>query len=113
MKLQNEELVELHNMLQEKATELEKERTKAVELSHLKSQFLASMSHELRTPLISIIGLSELTANDHSSLPKTKDRVRIVLRNSKKLLGMINNILEFSKIESGKYEISNSNFLHF
>jgi signal transduction histidine kinase/CheY-like chemotaxis protein len=111
MKLQNEELTELHSRLQEKAAELEKERAKAVELSHLKSQFLASMSHELRTPLNSIIGLSELTEKDASALPKTKDRVKIVLRNSKKLLSMINNILEFSKIESGKYEISETSFL--
>jgi two-component system chemotaxis sensor kinase CheA len=111
MKLQNEELTELHTKLQEKAAELEIEKTKAVELSHLKSQFLASMSHELRTPLNSIIGLSELTERDGSALPKTKDRVKIVLRNSKKLLSMINNILEFSKIESGKHEIAATSFL--
>ena len=111
MKLQNEELTELHSQLKEKAAELEEEKTRAVELSHLKSQFLASMSHELRTPLNSIIGLSELTERDGSALPKTKDRVKIVLRNSKKLLSMINNILEFSKIESGKYEIAATSFL--
>lgn len=108
---QNKELVELHKKLEEKAAELEEERKRAVELTHVKSQFLASMSHELKTPLNSIIGLTELTESDDSTLPKNRDRLKIVLRNSKKLLSMINNILEFSKIESGKFEISKSNFL--
>lgn len=107
----NEELVKLHSQLKEKASELEEEKRKAVELSHVKSQFLASMSHELKTPLNSIIGLSELTEKDPASLQKTKDRVKIVLRNGKKLLGMINNILEFSKIEAGKYDVNKQNFL--
>jgi two-component system chemotaxis sensor kinase CheA len=111
IKGKNEELVRLHKELQAKAEELEEERRKAVELTYVKSQFLASMSHELKTPLNSIIGLSELTEKDSSAQQKTKDRVRIVLRNSKKLLSMINNILEFSKIESGKYELSEQNFL--
>ncbi|MBN1300108.1 MAG: response regulator [Melioribacteraceae bacterium] len=111
MREQNEELKVLHRKLQDKAEELEKERSKAVELTHVKSQFLASMSHELKTPLNSIIGLSELTEKDTSTLPKTKDRVKIVLRNSKKLLSMINNILEFSKIESGKIDVVKKTFL--
>lgn len=111
MKEKNEELVKLHKELQLKAQELEEEKRKAVELSHVKSQFLASMSHELKTPLNSIIGLSELTERDSSTLAKTRDRVKIVLRNSKKLLSMISNILEFSKIESGKYELNEQKFL--
>lgn len=111
MKGKNEELVKLHNELQMKAKELEEEKRKAVELTHVKSQFLASMSHELKTPLNSIIGLSELTERDSSTISKTRDRVKIVLRNSKKLLSMINNILEFSKIESGKYELNEQKFL--
>ncbi len=107
---QNFELLNLHNELKEQANELEKQRKKAVELSHVKSQFLANMSHELRTPLNSILGLTELIENDISTFPKTKERLKIVLRNGKKLLAMINNILEFSKIESGKFEVTKSNF---
>ncbi len=108
---QNIELKKLHKDLQEKAEELEEQRKKAVELTHVKSQFLANMSHELRTPLNSIIGLTELISEDSTTFPKTKDRLKIVLRNGKKLLAMINNILEFSKIESGKYEITKSDFI--
>ncbi|MEN8192917.1 MAG: response regulator, partial [Bacteroidota bacterium] len=108
---QNEELKKLHTDLKEKANELEEQRRKAVELTHVKSQFLANMSHELRTPLNSIIGLTELISDDSTTFPKTKDRLNIVLRNGKKLLTLINNILEFSKIESGKYEITKSDFI--
>lgn len=107
---QNFELLNLHNELKEQAKELEEQRKKAVELSHVKSQFLANMSHELRTPLNSILGLTELIENDPSTFPKTKERLKIVLRNGKKLLAMITNILEFSKIESGKFEVIKSNF---
>ena len=106
-----EQLKNLHQDLKEKAKELEEQRKKAVELTHVKSQFLANMSHELRTPLNSIIGLTELISDDSTTFPKTKDRLKIVLRNGKKLLAMINNILEFSKIESGKFEITKSDFI--
>ncbi|MCF6270484.1 MAG: ATP-binding protein [Melioribacteraceae bacterium] len=108
---QNSELMELHKEFKKQAEELEAQRKKAVELTHVKSQFLANMSHELRTPLNSIIGLTELISDDASTLLKTKDRLKIVLRNGKKLLSMINNILEFSKIESGKFEVNKSNFI--
>ncbi len=108
---QNAELIELQKELRKQTEELEEQRKKAVELTHVKSQFLANMSHELRTPLNSIIGLTELISDDILTHPKTKDRLKIVFRNGNKLLAMINNILEFSKIESGKFDIENSNFI--
>ncbi|PKL82002.1 MAG: hypothetical protein CVV24_12380 [Ignavibacteriae bacterium HGW-Ignavibacteriae-3] len=108
---QNEQLMQLHSQLSEKAEELEKQRTKAVELTRVKSDFLASMSHELRTPLISILGLTELLLKDAVVAARTKDRLKIVHRNGNKLLGLINNILEFSKFESGKIEIKKESFL--
>ena len=108
---QNSELINLHKELKIQAEELEAQRKKAVELTHVKSQFLANMSHELKTPLNSIIGLTELISDDASTLSKTKDRIKIVSRNGKKLLSMINNILEFSKIEAGKFEVVKSNFI--
>ena len=108
---QNSQLKELHSELKEKAGELEKQRAKAVELTRVKSDFLASMSHELRTPLISILGLTELLIKDTLVTSRTKDRLNIVHRNGEKLLGLINNILEFSKFESGKIEIKKESFL--
>ncbi|MFA7418095.1 MAG: ATP-binding protein [Melioribacteraceae bacterium] len=108
---QNEELKHLHVQLRDKAEELEKQRTKAMELTKVKSEFLASMSHELRTPLISILGLTELMLKDSAIMLKVKERLNIVNRNGKKLLGLINNILEFSKFESGKIDIKKETFI--
>lgn len=108
---QNFELKELHHQIAEKAMELEMQTQKAVELSKVKSEFLASMSHELRTPLISILGLTELLINEMEEKSIAKDRLRIVHRNGKKLLGLITNILEFSKFESGKITINKEAFL--
>jgi signal transduction histidine kinase/CheY-like chemotaxis protein len=108
---QNSQLKELHLQLKEKAGELERQRSNAVELTKVKSEFLASMSHELRTPLISILGLTELLMKDSSVVSNVKDRLKIVYRNGKKLFDLISNILEFSKFESGKIEIKKESFL--
>ena len=69
-----------------------------------KSEFLANMSHEIRTPMNSIIGFSELALDDYSPT-RTKDFLNKILENSKWLLQLINNILDISKIESGKVDV--------
>ncbi|MCP5060962.1 MAG: response regulator [Ignavibacteriae bacterium] len=104
----NEQLLKLHTQLKQGSAELEIQKTKAVESAILKSQFLANMSHELRTPQNSILGLTELVLKDESTSSKTKERLNVVLRNGKKLLNLIENILEFSKLESGNIEIAKS-----
>lgn len=109
--VQNEELMKLHVQLQEKAAELESQRVKAVELTKVKSEFLASMSHELRTPLISILGLTDLMVHDSLLNTSVKERLNIIHRNGKKLLELISNILEFSKFDSGKIEVRKESFL--
>jgi len=105
---QNDELILLHDQLKKGTDELEIERAKAVESAKLKSEFLANMSHELRTPQNSILGLTELVLKDDNTPLKTKERLNVVLRNGKKLLNLIENILEFSKLESGNIEITKS-----
>ena len=107
---QNEELIKLHERLKANAKELERQTQKAVESAKVKAQFLANMSHELRTPQNSIIGLTELLINDSATPEQIRNKLKIVLRNSKKLLNLINNILEFSKIESGNIELKNGKF---
>ncbi len=108
---QNEELLELHRKLKKGSEELEIQRAKAVESAKLKSQFLANMSHELRTPQNSILGLTELILKDKTTTPKTKERLNVVLRNGKKLLNLIENILEFSKLEAGNIKIEKSEIM--
>lgn len=76
----------------------------AVEANRLKSEFLANVSHELRTPLNAIIGYSELLLNGtYGTLSdRQMDRLDRVLRSGRGLTGLINDILDLSKIESGR-----------
>jgi signal transduction histidine kinase len=80
------------------------------EMNRIKSDFLATMSHELRTPLNSIIGFSEVLAStDH--LPDRQRRfAQNIFTSGKMLLGMINDILDLAKIESGKMELHVEDF---
>lgn len=104
---QAEELQRTSEELQEQNTELEAQRNQVESANKLKSEFLSNMSHELRTPLNSIMALSRVL------MMQTKDKLdedeykylEIVERNGKKLLLLINDILDLSKIEAGKMEI--------
>ena len=112
VKQQNESLVKLHDQLKDKARELEIQKLRAEESTKLKSQFLASMSHELRTPMNSVLGLTELILEEASSLnSKTKERLEIVHRSGKRLMSLINDILDLSKIEAGKMDLKQDNVL--
>jgi signal transduction histidine kinase len=70
-----------------------------------KSVFLANMSHEMRTPLNAIIGLSELTLSSGELRDRAAENVEKVYGAGMTLLGIVNDILDLSKIESGKFEI--------
>ena len=77
--------------------------------SRAKSAFLAHMSHEIRTPMNSIVGFSELAIDDNISA-KTKDYLGKIINNAQWLLQIINDVLDLSKIESGKMELENIPF---
>jgi signal transduction histidine kinase/DNA-binding response OmpR family regulator/methyl-accepting chemotaxis protein len=111
IKNQNDTLTRLHYELKQKAGELEQEKQKAEELTRLKSQFLASMSHELRTPMNAILGLTELILDDQSIKVKDRERLVVVLNSSKRLMNLINDILDLSKIEAGKMDVVPEDFL--
>ena len=82
---------------------------KAETASRSKSDFLANMSHEIRTPMNSIIGFSELALDDY--IPsRTKDFLKKILDNSQWLLQILNDVLDISKIESGKMELESIPF---
>ncbi|WP_445428620.1 ATP-binding protein [Alishewanella sp. HL-SH05] len=79
-------------------------REVAEQANRLKSVFLANMSHEIRTPLTAIIGFSEQALNETEQATRS-DYLRRVLRSSEHLLGLINDILDLSKIEADKLEL--------
>jgi signal transduction histidine kinase/DNA-binding response OmpR family regulator/HAMP domain-containing protein len=85
------------------------EKSRQLEMaSQHKSQFVASMSHELRTPLNAIIGLTEMMVNNAARFgtEKAAEPLRRVHRAGTHLLGLINQVLDLSKIEAGKLELS-------
>ncbi|MBG7630840.1 MAG: PAS domain S-box protein, partial [Bacteroidetes bacterium] len=79
---------------------------KAQESDRLKSAFLANMSHEIRTPMNGIIGFSELFLNPDLSYSQRKDYANIVINSSKRLLSIVNDILDISKIEAGVVQLN-------
>ena len=95
------ENVRLFDEIQEKSRQLEM-------ASQHKSQFLSSMSHELRTPLNAIIGLTEMMVTNAARFgtEKAAEPLRRVHRAGSHLLGLINQVLDLSKIEAGKLELS-------
>jgi len=101
------ELTRLTEELQRRGDELEEASRRIQEADRLKSQFLANMSHELRTPMNSIIGFSEILIERlHGTIdPKHVVFLRHILTSGQHLLGIINDILDLSKIEAGKMEV--------
>ncbi len=81
----------------------------AVTADQAKSEFLAIMSHEIRTPMNAIIGFSDLLHQTELSMQQ-EDYVDIILRSGKDLLDLINNILDFSKLESNTMELERTTF---
>ena len=78
---------------------------KEQEANQLKSQFLAHMSHEIRTPMNAILGITEIELHSESLSKETKESLGMIYESGNLLMGIINDILDLSKIESGKLEI--------
>ena len=76
--------------------------TSAEEANKAKTSFLSSMSHEIRTPMNAIIGLDTLALRDETLAPQTRDYLQKIGSSAKHLLSLINDILDMSRIESGR-----------
>ncbi|HEY0792658.1 MAG TPA: response regulator [Chthoniobacterales bacterium] len=92
----NAELVQLNNQL--------------AEVTRSKSEFFANMSHEIRTPMVGVLGVADVLADTPLSAPQ-KDLVEVIRTSGETLLRIINDILDLSKMESGKLELESTPFL--
>ncbi len=112
LKQQSDELKLTSDNLHEQNIELELQSKEVEEANKLKSEFLSNMSHELRTPLNSINALSKvLIAQSATKLSvDEKNYLKIIERNGQRLLSLINDILDLSKVEAGKMDIQLKTF---
>jgi PAS domain S-box-containing protein len=86
--------------------DLKKALIKAKESDKLKSAFLANMSHEIRTPMNGIIGFSEFFLEPNLSEFRRKEYAKVVINSGKRLLSIVNDILDISKIEAGEIKLN-------
>lgn len=90
--------------------DMQKAKEAADHANLAKSQFLANMSHELRTPLNAILGFTQLLVRDSSLKQEQQEYLEIIIRSGEHLLGLINDVLQMSKIEVGKVTLNQNNF---
>lgn len=112
--VKNEELEmhrnKLEDLVLERTSELEKAKSKAEESDKLKTSFLANMSHEIRTPMNAILGFSSLLDNEVLEDSEKKDYIRLIHNNGNELIKLIDDLIDFSRIQSGQVTLSNEEF---
>ncbi|WP_298030541.1 hybrid sensor histidine kinase/response regulator [uncultured Dysosmobacter sp.] len=93
-------------MNREQMTELEEARREAEEASRSKSEFLSNMSHDIRTPMNAIVGMTAIASANINDSQQVQNCLKKITLSSKHLLGLINDVLDMSKIESGKMTLN-------
>jgi len=86
--------------------ELEEARQAATKASRSKSEFLSNMSHDIRTPMNAIVGMTSIAIANINNTERVQDCLKKIILSSKHLLGLINDVLDMSKIESGKMNLN-------
>ena len=100
----------LEEVVTQRTAQLAEARVQAESANIAKSSFLANMSHEIRTPMNAIVGLTHLLRNSEPT-PRQMERLDKIDAAANHLLALINNILDLSKIESGRMELEETDFL--
>ena len=97
-------------LMQKREKQIEVEKVLAEESSRAKTSFLSNMSHEIRTPMNAIIGLDNIALKDPNLLPHTREQLEKIGTSARHLLGLINDILDMSRIESGRMVLKSEEF---
>ncbi|MEN9864450.1 MAG: hypothetical protein RL748_40, partial [Pseudomonadota bacterium] len=97
------------NVLEEREAELKQSRDKAVNMALMKAQFAATVSHEVRTPLNGVVGMLDML-KEMNLTKRQQECVDVAWNSSRTLIELINNILDFSKMEAGKLELEEIDF---
>jgi two-component system sensor histidine kinase/response regulator len=105
------DVTEIYEQEREAREKLETALVAAKQASSAKSDFLSRMSHEIRTPLNGIIGMDTIAAQSVDNPEKVADCVTKIGLSARYLLSLINDILDMSRIESGKMLLKNEKFL--
>jgi len=97
-----------YRLSQQQMYELDQARREAAKANKAKSEFLSSMSHDIRTPMNGIVGMTAIAMANIDNTERVKDCLEKITLSSRHLLGLINDVLDMSKIESGKLSLNMS-----
>ena len=103
-------MFDIYSFTQKRERKTEVEKALAEDASRAKTSFLNNMSHEIRTPMNAIIGLDSIALRNPNLQPQTREQLEKIGASAKHLLGLINDILDMSRIESGRMVLKKEEF---